>query len=404
MMMQDHIAPLESAVTYLRRGKTPQYAEQGSVQIINQKCVRWNGVDTSQTRPLSDAHRKNWSHEHYLQPGDILINSTGEGTIGRAAIWDKDGNVYVADSHVTVIRTNRAKLEPWWLRYWIESPDGQAFVSSSKTGGTKQTELGAGKLRQADIPLPPVTEQRRIVARIKACMERIDEIEGLRTQTRKESDILELASFHDALLNGIEQQGWPVGKLGDVALSFKYGTSAKAHSDEVGTTVLRMGNIANGYLDFSALKFIELPARELNKYRLKVGDILINRTNSLELVGKAAMFDREDGEWVYASYLVCVEVDRTRILPEFVTAVLNSRMGRDFVAATARRAIGMVNINAKEMARFPMPLPSLKDQEVAVERLRAVRASAQSLRAELSEPGVAHLRSSVLRKAFAGEL
>ena len=349
-----------------RSGGYPVFAANGQIGVHDEAMVKGPGVVTGRSGSIGKVH---FVHQDY---------------------WPLNTALWVRDFH-----GNNQE----WVRYLLEWFDLSRFAR-----GAAVPTLDRKLVHSEPVPVPPVDEQRRIVTRIKACMERIDEIEGLRSQTRKEASILELASFHDVLLDGIEQKGWPVGKLGDVALSFKYGTSAKAHSDEVGTPVLRMGNIANGYFDFSALKFIELLASELNKYRLKVGDILINRTNSLELVGKAAMFDREDGEWVYASYLVCVEVDRTRVLPEFVTAVLNSRMGRDFVAATARRAIGMVNIYAKEMARFPMPLPSLKDQEVAVERLRAVRASAQSLRAELSEPGVAHMRSSVLRKAFAGDL
>ena len=93
------------------------------------------------------------------------------------------------------------------------------------------------------------------------------------------------------------------------------------------------------------------------KYLLSPGDVLVNRTNSLELVGKAATFDRQDGEWAYASYVVRIQVDTERVLPEFVTATINSRIGRRYVLRTARRAIGMVNINAKEMAGFPIPLP-----------------------------------------------
>lgn len=320
--------------------------------------------------------------------------------LNKVVVPDEPG---VGTSELLPLLPDPDRLDREFLAFFLRSPDFVETVSA-RARGANLPRVSMDEFWACAVPLPPLDEQHRIVERIKACMARIDEIEGLRSETKKMAATLELAAFHDALVAGIEQHGWPMGTLGEVALSFRYGTSAKAHSDEIGTPVLRMGNIVNGYFDYSNLKYIELQERELDKYRLKMGDILINRTNSLELVGKAAMFDREDGEWAYASYLVCVDVDRSRVMPEFATAVINSRMGRDFVAATARRAIGMVNINAKEMARFPMPLPPLKDQEAIVELLRTVRSSAKNLRSDLEEPGVGHLRSAVLRKAFAGEL
>ena len=143
-------------------------------------------------------------------------------------------------------------------------------------------------------------------------------------------------------------------RLRDLTKSSKYGTSVKAGPKPVGTPILRMGNIVEGHLDFSNIKYVDLPEADKRKYSLLSGDVLINRTNSLELVGKAATFDQEDGEWVYASYLVRIRVDTKWVLPEFVTATINSRIGRRYVLETARRAIGMVNINAREMAGFPV--------------------------------------------------
>ena len=165
-----------------------------------------------------------------------------------------------------------------------------------------------------------------------------------------------------------------------------------------------MGNIVDGYLDVSNLKYVDLPVKQRRKYLLSPGDVLINRTNSLELVGKAATFDRDDGDWVYASYLVRIQVDRSRVLPEYVTATINGRMGRNYVLATARRAIGMVNINAKEMAGFPIPLPPLGVQQDLVSRMAQVRRVSRQVRSELGAADADYLSNAVLRMAFAGGL
>ena len=210
--------------------------------------------------------------------------------------------------------------------------------------------------------------------------------------------------FHDFVMDGVKKNHWPTVSLGDISLSSKYGTSAKASPDAVGCPVLRMGNIVDGYLDVSDLKYAQLPDAERAKYQLQRGDILINRTNSLELVGKAATFDRDDAEWIYASYLVRIRIDSSRAVPDYVTAVINSRIGREFVLRTARRAIGMVNINAKEMESFPIPLPAVSVQRDFVERLAEVRVAAREIRSGLALKDPEFLRAAVLRKAFAGEL
>ena len=165
-----------------------------------------------------------------------------------------------------------------------------------------------------------------------------------------------------------------------------------------------MGNIVAGYIDYSDLKYADLVENEKNKYLLHRGDVLINRTNSLELVGKAATFNRDDGAWIYASYLVRIQVDTSRVLPAYVTATINSRVGRSYVLATARRAIGMVNINAKEMAGFPIPLPPLEVQRGIVGRLAEARQASQQIRARLRATDAEVLRNAVLRRAFAGDL
>lgn len=333
---------------------------------------------------------------YLVNDGDLLISWSA--TLG-SFIWNRGPGVL--NQHIFKALPNGSLVEKEFLHFlMLNTLDEMA----DHAHGIAMKHITKGKFEAIEVSIPNLLEQRRIMAQIRNCLERVNEVEKLRKQAKLEAACLEFAAFHDAIEEGINRRGWPLGKLGDVASSFRYGTSEKAHTEQVGTPILRMGNIANGYFNYRNLKFIQLKGRDLSKYRLKFGDVLINRTNSLELVGKAATFDQEDGDWVYASYLVCVDVDRSRAVPEFVTAVINSRMGRDYVLATARRAIGMVNINAKEMARFPMPLPRLKDQVAIVERLRAVRVCAQSLRNEIDSPGIEQLRTAVLRRAFAGEL
>ena len=270
-------------------------------------------------------------------------------------------------------------------------------------GGVGLRHITKNKLEAIHLPIPKLEEQRRIVSRINECMERVDEIEGLRAEAIADSEKLQSAVFAD-YIESINDNDLGTTILGDVITECKYGTSKKANTDGSGCPILRMGNIRFGKLDTSDSKYVNLPKTERNKYLLQDGDILINRTNSLELVGKSAVFSDLSGDWVYASYLIRLRVDPDKALPEYVNAVINSRIGRNYVFRTARRAIGMVNINAQEIQRMPLPLPSLEEQTELINKMNETDPLIDELVSVFHENGLVHLRDSILRKAFAGEL
>ena len=309
----------------------------------------------------------------------------------------------VGTSELLPLLPNPLRMDREFLAFYLRSPDFVDFaVANSRGANLPRVAMGA--LWTHRVPMPSLDEQRCIVRRIRECMERIDEIRRLREEGIRESKAIESAIFHDFLHDDRGVPRWSVVLLGDLTKSSRYGISSRANLEPMGVPILRMGNIVDGYLDFSNLKYVELPDGKKGKYLLRPGDVLINRTNSLELVGKAATFDRQDGEWIFASYLVRIQVDTKRVLPEFVTATINGRMGREYVLRTARRAIGMVNINAKEMEGFPISLPPLDVQRELVDRLAEVRRVSQQIRFGLGAEDADHLSSAVLRKAFAGEL
>ncbi len=118
--------------------------------------------------------------------------------------------------------------------------------------------------------------------------------------------------------------------LGDILTALQYGSSSKATVDQVGVPVLRMGNIQNGRVCTKDLKYLELPPVELSRYLLKSGDILINRTNSAELVGKAGIFEIS-GDYVFASYLIRLCVNRKQAVPAFINFFINSPEAQAFL-------------------------------------------------------------------------
>jgi type I restriction enzyme, S subunit len=148
----------------------------------------------------------------------------------------------------------------------------------------------------------------------------------------------------------------------------QYGTSIQAHNEVIGLPMLRMGNIQDGQIVWDDLKFADLPSAEKDTYLLQKGDLIFNRTNSAELVGKSAVFDGSR-EAIYASYLI-----RFRLLPKvadpnFVCAYINSERGRAFIESKMTRAIGQVNVSASTMHEMEIPLPEFPEQQLIAKRL-----------------------------------
>jgi len=163
-------AYLKNACVYLQRGKSPKYSPIEQIPVIAQKCNQWSGFQLEKAQFIEPSTLSAYTKERILQDGDVLINSTGLGTLGRIAVYPADNNPYgiaVADSHVTVVRLNRNVMLPeFFYMYWA-NPSVQFVIESQATGSTKQKELGLKTVQNYLIPVPPIEEQERIIEKLK---------------------------------------------------------------------------------------------------------------------------------------------------------------------------------------------------------------------------------------------
>ena len=340
--------------------------------------------------------------KHIISSGDVLLSWSGTpGTSFGCFIWDR--GKALLNQHIFKVLVDNSRMENSFFMYAVNSRLDEMI--SKAHGGVGLRHITKKKLEAINIPCPEIQEQRLIVIRVKELLERVDEIRHLRQKSLKEALNIEGAVFADFVLSYFNGNNEPnIVHIGKILEKTQYGTSKKANTKGHGSPVLRMGNIQGGHLDTTDLKYIDLPEKEKNKYLLHEGDILFNRTNSLELVGKAATFTGLKGDWVFASYLIRLQVDRKKVLPEYVTAVINSRIGREFVYRTARRAIGMVNINAKQIQKLQIPLPPIPAQAKLIEQMHEARTVAETIRSDLDITPILSLQQSILQNAFDGKL
>ncbi len=177
-------------------------------------------------------------------------------------------------------------------------------------------------------------------------------------------------TFNDKYSNSL----FPLIPIGNLTTLIQYGISDRATLEPQGIPILRMSNLqANGW-DFTEIKYVELEEETKSNFLLENGDILFNRTNSKELVGKCDVFS-ELGEWTFASYLIRVRLDQTKALPQFVSDFLNTQAGRIQIDRVSRQIIGMSNVNAEELRELLIPVPPIPTQQHLVNKMNLARAS-----------------------------
>lgn len=163
----------------IMRGKSPAYDKTSTQYMLNQKCIRWNNIDTQYAKTVSANWLQSVNKECLTQEGDVLINSTGEGTIGRASVVTKAHEGLLYDSHVLLLRLNKEKIDPRYFTLVFNSRYGQEQVNNVKSAKTtKQTELGIENLKKIQIPIPPLNTQREIVAKLYAMYEEIADLQN----------------------------------------------------------------------------------------------------------------------------------------------------------------------------------------------------------------------------------
>ena len=150
------------------RGKSPKYSNQSSSIILNQKCNRWNEIELSHAKSVCDKWINSLNKNHFTKVGDIIINSTGEGTIGRASTIKDSLENLMYDNHILLLRINPQKIFPNYFTILFNSRYGQHQINSLKSAETtKQTELGIGNLKKFKFPLPNLSDQEIIANHIQ---------------------------------------------------------------------------------------------------------------------------------------------------------------------------------------------------------------------------------------------
>jgi len=246
------------------------------------------------------------------------------------------------------------RVDPSYLEFALHGPRSMAYYADKMRGTTaRRRTLTADGLREMEILLPSADGQIRVVNTLDEVRSLIEGASGqiAMLDTLVKSRFVE--TFGDA--------GWPVATIGSLAKDIRYGTSKKA-SGNGQFIYLRMNNMTDeGGLVFNDVKHIDLSGPELEKCQVIDGDLLFNRTNSREKVGKTAVF-HEAEPMVIAGYIIRVRLG-DRVRPDFLSAYMNLPTTKETLRSIAKGAVHQANINSKELSAIEVPVPPLELQD-----------------------------------------
>ena len=402
---------LEEICLFLSRGKSPKYSDTDKTYpVFAQKCnLKEGGISLEQARFLEPSTICKWSEEYRLKTGDVLVNSTGTGTVGRTRLFHegylKNYPFVVPDSHVSVIRTtNEVKSE--FVFAYISSQLIQQYLEDNLAGSTNQKELYIGVLSDLSFPLPPLAEQHRIVAEIERWFSLIDQIEQCKTDLhtaikQTKSKILDLA-IHGKLVpqdpndesaiellkrinpdftpcdNGHYENlpsGWTSITIKDVCENIN-GLWKGKKEPFVNVGVIRNANFTKDFkLDYSNIEYINVEERAFSQRHLLKGDLIVEKSGGSDNnpVGRAILYEGENRFFSFSNFTMVLRVkDKSVVSSKFLYYYILSKYQKGVMRSMQTQTTGLHNLILDKYLAMPLYLPPYSEQKRIINRIEGI--------------------------------
>lgn len=325
-----------------------------------------------------------------FQPGDVLLMSRNPH-LRKAGVVDFEG-ICSDVSYVCRTKDENVLLQRY-LPFIFQTDHFWDFAESNKKGSTNFF-LNWSDFEKYEFNLPPIEIQRELTELLWAAENtKLAYVDLLRqTDELVKSQFIEL--FGDPETNPF---GWRMGTIRDIVSDVRYGSSRKASIDGK-YPYLRMNNITyGGELDLTDVKRIDIPDDEIDRCSVRKGDVLFNRTNSKELVGKTCLYDREE-LMVLAGFVIRVRVNE-KAIPEFLAQYMNLPYIKELLLSMCKAACGQANINAQELQSIPIYIPPVEAQKQFVGFKEQLDKSKFELKQAIER--VTNLMKSLMQQDFA---
>ena len=310
-----------------------------------------------------------------IYPRDVLISIAG--TIGRASVVPDDAGLMNCNQAVAIVRISRKLDQRYFLR-WLGTADARRQIAGAQVTATI-SNLSLTSIRSLEVPLPPLDEQRRIAA----ILDKADAIRRKRQVAISLCAKIPRATFVELFGDPKDNPAsWPVVPLEHLANIGSGVTKGRKFNGQqtVWAPYLRVANVQDGFLDLSEIKVIEVLPSDLDKYRLKDGDVVMTEGGDPDKLGRGAVWRGQVAGCIHQNHIFRVRVWQERILPEYLSFLTSSDYGKRYFLRSAKQTTGIASINMTQLKAFPVVLPPMDLQVKFADHVHACQeAEAQLL-------------------------
>jgi type I restriction enzyme S subunit len=353
-------ASLGSRLLRIETGRSPSLtdspASPGQWGVLKVSAVHSLGYRPSENKAVDDPGLIN--ERFAVKPGDLLFSRANTPElVGSACIATPSQERLMLSDKTLRLVVDQRTADMQFVNLSLASPAVRKQITVAASGSSLSMQnISQAAVERLRVAWPPLADQQRIVEALAAFAEaeRALEVSISKLRILRRGAHLSLMSAVDA--HGVASKSWSRVPLKDVVPSTEYGISEALVNDPSGVPVLRMNNLQNGRPDVTDLRYcpVSIPQR----LYLKRGEVLFNRTNSIDHVGKAALWREELPTASFASYLVRLNPDSEKLLPEYLVEWLQHPVIRQRVRAISTVAVQQVNVNPTRLRELEIDFPS----------------------------------------------
>ena len=378
--------------------------------------VQWEGVDISDIKTMWFSQQE--KQDLILRRSDLVVNEGGD--VGRCALWNGEIEKCYFQNAVNRVRA-RHHASTKFVYYWLCNIKFAGFIDAI-VSRTTIAHLTAEKLEALPWPNVPPLEQQRIAEYLDTSCAAIDVAVLAKRRQLKILDSLRKSIIQRAVTRGLDKcprlhktynvwieelpEKWQLAALKRLCEIHTGLTLGKTYEGAlIERPYLRVANVQDGHVDLSDITTIEVPASVAKGVELRSGDVLMTEGGDLDKLGRGTLWEGQISGCLHQNHIFAIRCFRHKLLPEFLTYLTASQYGRDYFEATGKRTTNLASTNSTKVGLFPIPLPSLEEQETICafleDKLAEVKGITNGIEAQIET--LTAYRKSLIHECVTGQ-
>jgi type I restriction enzyme S subunit len=361
--------------------------------------ITWDGafaIDDLKWIDLSDEEVTKYT----VMRGDLLFNRTNSRElVGKTAVWDRD-ECFAFAGYLIRVRFDLTRALPRFVSAFLNSEYGKGMLYAAAKPSINMSNISASDMLRLQVPLPPLSDQHRLVA----ILDRADAVRQQRRQAVEVVDELIPALFQERFGAIFSVNRHPVVDLGNCAEIVSGVTKGRRFNGQPTMMLpyLRVANVQDGRLNLSEIKTVEALPSDLEKLRLRSGDVLLTEGGDYDKLGRGALWEGQIDDCIHQNHIFRVRTDRTKLLPVVFANYLRTSHAKAYFLRCAKKTTNLATINMRQLRALPVPLPPVTQQQQFQEEYEVIRDLTKKCTDAFVQAG--DMFASLAQRAFRGEL